>query len=793
MLDEFRHGSPLPYEYFKDNAVDSKYEARVRKLSAYLPPIERRFLCEKVLRFANKWHAGQKRQSGEPYIEHPVAVAEILSQYRVPVWVLAAGLLHDTYEDSGGRLSLEVIEDYFGPYMRLTIDGLTKIGKASARHRAFIAHNPDFNAAMNTLEAHQRQNIQTEIKFSAKWAKVKDQMASLTKLLLDMADDPTVMLIKVADRLHNMRTIKELRKDKQKRISRDTLKFYIPIAWRFGIWEMKTEMENRCFRHCYPEVYKHFQAEAERIRKALSPYWEGLRDRIAEELEKDYITAEISIADNSDYSVLYRIRSGNLIPNKFHGLNFIRIIVEDNELCGEVRECLLKFSRNAECRDYIKQPKPNGYRAIHMSFEDAQFPKIDYQLIGRNIIHASRFVDIQICSREDFERNKIGVFSVFKDNLWRCADQRKVREKIREDCDPWLKSLRQQRESADSDKDFLDLVLNENLNEKITCFTPKGDAVALPIGSTPLDFAYVIHSDLLFHCSGCLANNKFVPLDYKLKDNDFVEILTSEDARPARDWYSICFTDKVKKALSRWYLQHFSPESNIECGSEILKTVFNDNLGVGYLLNDAGVERALARLCGCQDIRRLLIRLGARDFSATSLEDKVKDLVEKRLKLKADELAPSAVSSMLANPDKEEVFGCRICCPVFGDEALIIRNNEGKLILHRSCCERAAIIKRLLPSRCRAAVWNAALNETDLEPQCSVITAVVDFAAVTYKSFTERCCAIKDIILFDRSREEISGAVYAVRLRLGVNSAAEADRFCEIIRGFKGVKSVSRQ
>lgn len=792
MMEEFRYGNPLPYEYFHNVPDYPQLAARVRRLSAYLPPIERRFLCEKVFPFANKWHVGQTRQSGEPYIVHPVAVAEILSEYRVPVWVLAAALLHDTYEDSGGRLSLEVIADYFGPYMRLAIDGLTKIGKASSRHRAFIAHNPDFKAAMNTLEANQRQNIQTEIKFSAKWAKVKDQMASLTKLLLDMSDEPTVMLIKIADRLHNMRTMKDLRKDKQKRISRDTLKFFIPIAWRFGIWEMKTELENLCFKYCYPEVYKRFRTETTRIRTALWPYWTGLRERIAEALEKDYITAEVCIAANSDYSVLYRIRSGNLIPNKFHGLNYIRIIVEDSDLCGAVRECLLKFCRNAECRDYIKQPKPNGYRAVHMSFEDADFPEIEYRLTGRNVIPASRFVDIQICSREDFERNKIGVFSVFKENRWRSADQRRVREKLREDCDPWLKSLRQQRESSDSDKDFLDLVLKENMNEKVACFTPRGDTVALPIGSTPLDFACAVHSALLTRCSGCMVNNVSVSvLDYQLKDNDFVEILTSDDVRPGRDWYDNCLTRKAKKALSKWYLQNFSPEANCEYGSLIMKAIF-EREGVSYLLKDAVFKRDLARSCGCRDVESMQVRLGARDLSDGLLAEKLNELIVVRNILRTEMLCPKAVNALLELPRTDKtIVGCRTCYPVPGDDVAVVRDEDGKLVLHRRCCQAAEEAERTRPAGCLGAVWKSGLDERE-SMQCALVTVVLDTEAATVDSFIDSCGAIKDLTMFDKGWERRIRGSCTVRLLLGVYTAAEADRLCEIIRGFEGVKSVSR-
>ncbi|MBQ7501373.1 bifunctional (p)ppGpp synthetase/guanosine-3',5'-bis(diphosphate) 3'-pyrophosphohydrolase [bacterium] len=640
MLDGFRYGSPLPYEYYCNVSKFPDLEARVRWLSRYLPPIERRFLCEKAYPFANKWHEGQTRQSGEPYIEHPVAVAEILSKYNVPVWVLAAALLHDTYEDSEGRLSLEVIGDFFGPYMRSAIDGLTKIGKASSRHRAFLAENPNFNEALNSLTAKRRRDIQTEIRLSAKWAKIKDQMASLAKLLLGMAEEPTVMLIKIADRLHNMRTMANMRKDKQKRISRDTLKVYIPIAWRFGIWEMKTELENLCFRYCYPEVYKRFQEEAVRVREHLRPYWTNLRDKIAEALEKDYIAAEVSVAANSDYSVLYRMKSGNLVHSKFHGLNFIRILTDDPDLCHPAMECLKKLFRYADCRDYIRQPKLNGYKAIHMSFEDADFPETEYQLIGRKKIPASRYVDVQICSREDYERNKIGVFSVFKDKRWRCADQQTVRGKIREDCAPWLNSLHSLRESADSDRDFLDLVMKENLNEKITCFTPKGDAIALPIGSTPLDFAYMVHSALVTRCSGCLVNNMSVSiLDYKLKDNDFVEILTSDDARPDRIWYDTCFTKKVKRVLSKWFLQNYSSEANIKYGSLIMETVFESER-VSDRLQDEVFKRELARLCGCQDTNSLLVRLGARDLSGSLLGEKLRELIAARAETLVSEINP---------------------------------------------------------------------------------------------------------------------------------------------------------
>ncbi len=683
---------PLPGKYLQIKRC-SEFDKRIKALSIYLPEVQRRFFLEKAYPFTYYFHEGQFRKSGEPYIIHPIAVAEILAKYHVDCDTLCAGLMHDTYEDNAERVSLDEIGHYFGPEVRLLVDGMTKIGIVTSQNRRqtaalrkelsesgynTITNQKVYQSLVGPKNGPPREvNSGMDEQARAKRIKIANKNASLAKLLLGIAEDPRIILIKLADRLHNIRTLGSLRPDKQKRIARETLEFFCPIADRFGIWEIKKELEELCFRYLYDNIYDIFRKKVEAVRQERLPIIEATIEQIKEVFARESVQADIKIDNSGFYTIFKRMENSGIISlEEVSGLSSVVITVPNKDACFDVESIVKRNFHSCGASlycDYISNPKANKYQAIHLAIRGC----------------GKRIVKIRINSTQHNIINNIGIFSEFKDFNY-SLEGRDVGQALRSKWASWISSIRALHDVAAENTDFVDWALNSSLAHSITCFTPRGDAVDLPVGSTPLDFAFTIKTELGLSCEGALVNDRSVScLEYKLKDNDFVTIVSSDNVIPQRSWFEYCCTPQARTALSNWYKANYSVDSNKAYGEKLLTAALLRADLSGMQKNEKFL-RLLANKCSCQSPSDLLEMIGTRrislKFVSAQFEECKLDCREEDENVSASNF--SEVSAWVHVPKLSncKVYVCGECCPIVGDDIYVVGSDPERLILHRSGC-----------------------------------------------------------------------------------------------------------
>lgn len=462
--------------------------------------------------FAVEAHGSQKRATGEPYVSHPLAVAKILADFGLDQASIVAALLHDVPEDTD--YSIEDIEEKFGSDVARLVDGVTKLSKYGAR-------------------SHEEQ-----------------QAENIRKMLLAMAQDLRVVLIKLADRLHNMRTIEALPHDKQVRIARQTAEIYAPLAERLGIWQIKWELEDLSFKVLDPVEFRRLAEQLETRRKAREVYVKRAMNVLREALAASGIEAELSGRPKHISSIWKKMQRKSANLAEIYDINAVRVLVDDVQDCYAALGVVHSMWRPipGEFDDYIAVPKPNGYQSLHTAV---------IALDGKPL-------EVQIRTHAMHRVSEMGIAA-----HWRYKEGGKSDR----DYDAKLSWIRQlvdwQLEVSDA-TEFVEGVKLDLLQDEVFVFTPKGDVKDLPAGSTPLDFAYRIHTDVGHSTIGAKVNNRLVPLDYKLKNGDIVEIVTTKAARgPSRDWMDKVHTGHAKEKIRQWFKRQERDE-NIVHGRESL-------------------------------------------------------------------------------------------------------------------------------------------------------------------------------------------------------------------------------
>jgi GTP diphosphokinase / guanosine-3',5'-bis(diphosphate) 3'-diphosphatase len=446
--------------------------------------------------FARDAHQHQLRASGEPYVTHPLAVAHILAELGLDPVAVQAALLHDIPEDT--EYSLTDVEERFGPEVARLVDGVTKLSKFSAR-------------------SHEEQ-----------------QAENIRKMFLAMAEDIRVVLIKLADRLHNMRTLAALPIEKQHRIARQTAEIYAPLAERLGIWQIKWELEDLAFKTLDPEAYRALAVQLETHRKARETYVKRAMDVLDKALTAAGIESEISGRPKHIYSIHKKMDRKGAELGEIYDVHAVRVLVED------VRDCYAALGIvhslwppiPGQFDDYIATPKGNLYQSLHTAV---------VALDGKPL-------EVQIRTHEMHRVSEVGIAA-----HWRYKEGSKV-DRAYDAKLAWLRQLMDwQREVADA-TEFVESLKLDIFQDQVFVFTPRGDVKDLPAGATPLDFAYRIHTDVGHSCIGAKVNNRLVPLDYKLKNGDIVEIVTTKGAHgPSRDWLNVVTTTHAKEKIRQWF------------------------------------------------------------------------------------------------------------------------------------------------------------------------------------------------------------------------------------------------
>ena len=529
---------------------DGKITDLVEKVQSYYPAADAE-LMRSAYEFSAKVHQGQKRLSGEPYLIHPLAVADIIAELKLDVPSVVGALLHDTVEDT--LTTLDEIKNLFGREIAALVDGVTKLGRAN-----FSSH-----------EEKQAENFR--------------------KMLLAMGKDVRVILIKLADRVHNMRTLDHMPREKQIVTAQETLDIYAPLSHRLGIAWIKTELEDLALKHLHPEIYYQLKRNVAKKKSDREKYIDEVIAIITKKLEAEGIEAEVSGRPKHFYSIYHKMESQNLLYDQIYDLVAFRILVDSPRECYETLGVVHAQWRpvSGRFKDYIALPKPNMYQSLHTS------------VIGP---YGER-VEIQIRTHEMHRVAEEGIAAHwrYKDGEdFRVSDLRRF---------TWLRQLLEWQENLQDPQEFLHSLKEDLFSTTMYVFTPKGDLLNFPKGATVIDFAYRIHTEVGQRCSGARVNGQLVSLRYILRSGDTVEIITTQQQAPTRDWLKWVKTPRAKSKIRNW-LKAQQRERSVGLGRQILEgDLQRYQLDYARLFSEGKVDWLIKEL-GLKDEEALLASIG---------------------------------------------------------------------------------------------------------------------------------------------------------------------------------------
>lgn len=624
---------------------------------------------KKAYDLAEKAHLGQLRASGEPYITHCVAVASILAQLQVPPIVVAASLLHDTVEDT--KITMEQLREEFGEEIVKLVDGVTKLTNLP-RVSKHDFHDKRASKLEDITVEDDNPLISEELQKSRK----KDLATeTLRKTLMAMGDDVRVVLIKLADRLHNMRTLNYIPEHKRGRIARETMDIFAPLANRLGLWQIKWELEDLSFRYTQPVDYKSIAQKLSdrRVNRELEV------NKITQELEKllrdGGIKAEISGRTKHIYSIYQKMIQKDKSFENVLDLRGIRLIVEDIRSCYAALGIIHTNWRPIpnEFDDYIAAPKDNFYQSLHTAV----------------IYSDGKPLEIQIRTREMHQNAEYGIAAhwLYKE---KGGQDDHYQQRIN-----WLRKLMEWRQDADDAQEFVEGVKSDVFEDRVYVFTPRGDIIDLPIGATPIDFAYMVHTEVGNRCRGAKINGKLVSLDYRLKTGDQVEILTAKRGGPSRDWLNthlgLVNTQRARAKIRQWFKKQ-DRDQNLSQGREMMEKELR-RLGVV----DLDMED-LAKSFGFKAADDLYVALGCGDVAVgriinflTEVESPIDDPLLTAKPVEVERKDSESVNVLGLKGILTNIAKC--CNPAPGDDIIgYITRGRGATI-HRKDCPNVLRIK----------------------------------------------------------------------------------------------------
>lgn len=602
-------------------------------------------LIQRAYELAEAAHAGQKRASGEEYIIHPLHVAAILVDMHLDEATISAALLHDVVEDT--TYTIEEMQEYFGEEVAMLIDGVTKLGRIEYK------------------------------------SKEEQQLENYRKLFLAMAKDIRVILIKLADRLHNMRTLKYMREDKQKRIAKETIEIYAPLANRLGISSIKCELEDLCLRYLEPEIYYDLVENVKQKRQERQSFINDAMQQLGERLENAGMKAEIRGRAKHFYSIYKKMKRDNKDISEIYDLSAVRVLVDSVRDCYGVLGVIHEMWKPMPGRfkDYIAMPKSNGYQSLHTTVMTRGYP-----------------LEIQIRTFAMHEVSEYGFAA-----HWKYKEAGKS-VGAKGDYDKKLSWLRQvvnlQQELSDP-QEYVEALKVDVFSDEVFVFTPRGDVIDLPKGSIPLDFAYRIHTEVGNHCVGAKVNGRLVPLEYKLKNGDIVSIITNKaNNGPSPDWLNIVASSETRNKIRSWF-KKARREENIARGMELIekeakrlgyepKELLKDGrLGeVARKLKMANEDDLLAALgyggITSHGIMSKLIELHKQDLKQTASPDISKLLSE--LKPSQGTVKKSSHGILVEGEGGLLVRLARCCNPIPGDPIVGYITRGRGVSVHRADC-----------------------------------------------------------------------------------------------------------
>lgn len=602
--------------------------------------------CNQVLKafeLADKAHEGQLRASGEPYIMHPLAVADILAHLQIDHITLMAALMHDVVEDTS--YSKEDLEEMFGSEVAFLVDGVTKLNQ-----------------------------FQYETKEDR-------QMENYRKMILAMAKDVRVVVIKLGDRLHNMRTLKHMRSDKQKRIAKETLEIFAPLAHRLGIFNVKWELEDLSFRYLEPEKYYDLVDQMKQKRQAREDIVNDTMSQLTKALGEAHIKADIKGRPKHFYSIYKKMKKDNRDLSQIYDLLAVRVIVDTIPDCYAVLGIAHSLWKPLPYRfkDYISMPKSNMYQSLHTT------------VIGT----MGQPVEIQIRTWEMHRVSEYGVAA-----HWRYKEGNKNGDKEFDQKVAWLRQVLEWQDTSNP-TELVNALKLDVFSGEVFVFTPKGDVVKLPIGSVPLDFAYRVHTDVGHRCVGAKVNGKIVPLDYTLQNGDIVDIITSKTSKPSLDWLNIVGSSESKSKIRNWFKRENKAE-NIEKGLEALeKEAKRLNYNWKELITDNRLQQVTKQLKACTEeemfaacgyggipvstVLLRLIELYKKSKEAEESKHSTEQIIEK-LKAQGPKTTKNGTGVLVKGEAGVMVRMAKCCSPVPGDDIIGYITRGRGVSIHRSDC-----------------------------------------------------------------------------------------------------------
>jgi len=555
-----------------------------------------RELIIRAYHVAEQAHRNQKRVSGEPYVNHCISVAIILAEMRVPPDVVAAGILHDTVEDTD--ITLELIERDFTKDIAKMVDGVTKLTQLPRVSRADQSLKEDEREEIARQIAERRGALDTtfEVEQLVKSRRHELVFETLRKTFIAMGDDVRVVLIKLADRLHNMRTLGHMPEPKRQRIAQETLDIFAPLANRLGIWQMKWELEDLGFRYVNPEKYREIARNLAEKRPDREKEMEQITTRLYELSKQAGIEAEISGRPKHIYSIYRKMVRKGVPFDLVHDVRGVRIIVRDVQSCytmlGVIHTHWPPIPQQFD--DYIAVPKDNFYQSLHTAV----------------LYDDGKPLEVQIRTQDMHQNAELGIAA-----HWRYKEG-VTRDEAFEKRILWFRSLMEWKQDVLDATEFVDSLKSDVFQDRVYVFTPKGDVIDLPSGSTPIDFAYHVHTDIGHRCRGAKVNGKLVTLDYALHTGDQVDILTAKRGGPSRDWLNpnlgMVKTQRARTKIKHWFMRQ-AREKNLSQGRELLDKELH-RLG----LADVNLEQLAHRL-DFKNLEELLVAIGLGELTMSRI------------------------------------------------------------------------------------------------------------------------------------------------------------------------------
>lgn len=623
----------------------SKKEEAYNRLIEIIKSYQPDETCEnirKAYELADEAHKEQKRVNGDPYILHPLAVAEILADMEIDTTTITASLLHDVVEDT--EYMLEDIERIFGKEVAFLVDGVTKLNRLDYR------------------------------------TKEDQQVNSMRKMFLAMAKDIRVVVIKLADRLHNMRTLKYMRSEKQKRIAQETLEIYAPLAHRLGIFNIKWELEDLSFRYMEPDKYYDLVDQMKEKRKVREEIVNEAIDVLKKTLTESSISFEINGRPKHFYSIYKKMKKDNRDLSQIYDLYAIRVIVDTVQDCYGVLGIVHSLWKPLPYRfkDYIAMPKPNNYQSLHTTVIGTRGQPVEIQIRTWDMHHIAEY----------------GVAA-----HWRYKEGRASQKATGFDEKMgWLRNLLEWQDTSNP-QEFVNALKLDAFSDEVFVFTPRGDVIDLPQGAIPIDFAYRIHTDVGHRCVGAKVNGKIVPLDYALKNGDIVEVITSKTGKPSLDWLKIVGSSESRSKIRNWFKKE-NREENIEKGSAALEKECK-RLGHDWkLVSHSGRIAKVAKQMNAGTEDDLLAAVGYGGFAVNTVlikllelhkeldrvddEQNEKSLIEK---LKPCKASGHNHSGVLVKGESGLLVRLSKCCsPVPGDPIIGFVTRGRGVSVHRADC-----------------------------------------------------------------------------------------------------------